>query len=189
MFNKFVKWIKFNLRYLGSPPWDSGISPPELIRFINNHQPGRALDLGAGTGTNMLTLARSGWDVEGVEYAFIAARRARRKLEKEGFTDEIYIKDAARLDFLKNSYDLILDIGCFHTLNHLKKENYRNQVARLLRKGGTLLMYAFLKTDDFQSGLDDADISSLENHFELVDRDDGQDQGKRPSTWMEFKKY
>jgi len=188
MFNKAVKLISFNLRYLGNPPWDTGISPPELIRFINNHQPGRALDLGAGTGTNMLTLARSGWQVEGVEYAIFAACRAMRKLKGEGFSAKIYIKDASRLDFLENTYDLILDIGCFHTLNSSKKKVYAEQTGNLLNFGGTLLIYAFLKSDEFQTGLDDENLSYLEKHFELVERIDGQDHGERPSTWLQFRK-
>jgi len=188
MFNKPVKWLSFNLRYFGRPPWDTDMSPPELIRFINNHQPGRALDLGAGTGTNMLTLARSGWYVEGVEFAFIAAFRARRKLKREGYIAKIYFKDASRLEFLEKSYDLILDIGCFHSIKGNKKESYIDHAVRLLKPGGTLLMYAFLKTDNSQTGLGVSDFSNFEKFFLLINRKDSQDHGKRPSTWLEFKK-
>ena len=62
----FRRWL-FNLWYFQRPPWDSGISPPELMEFIRSSQPGRALDLGCGTGTNIITLAKNGWQVTGVE--------------------------------------------------------------------------------------------------------------------------
>ena len=48
MNNQIIKWLAFNLRYLKKPPWDTGITPPELTRFISSHPKDRALDLGAG---------------------------------------------------------------------------------------------------------------------------------------------
>ena len=47
-----MRRIFFELRYLlGDVPWDTGVSPPELLDFLDRHPPGRALDLGCGTGT------------------------------------------------------------------------------------------------------------------------------------------
>src|SRR5881296_1344749 len=48
------------------PPWDTGITPPEVERFVASHAPGRAIDLGCGTGTNAVYLARHGWSAVGV---------------------------------------------------------------------------------------------------------------------------
>ena len=55
----------FHYWYFGQPPWDTGVSPPELLDFIQNHKPGRAIDIGCGTGTNVITLANAGWNVTG----------------------------------------------------------------------------------------------------------------------------
>ena len=74
----------FNLKYLGTPRWDTGISPPELLGFIRASRPGRALDLGCGTGTNLLTLARAGWEVTGVDQAGFSILTARRKFRQAG---------------------------------------------------------------------------------------------------------
>lgn len=44
----------------GRPPWDSGVTPPELVAVVegdNALQRGRALELGCGTGTNAVYLA------------------------------------------------------------------------------------------------------------------------------------
>ena len=53
----FLRRLSFLLWYFRDPPWDTNISPPELLDFINRHPPGRVLDLGCGTGTNVITLA------------------------------------------------------------------------------------------------------------------------------------
>ncbi|HZD55845.1 MAG TPA: class I SAM-dependent methyltransferase, partial [Anaerolineales bacterium] len=66
---KILRRIFFNLWYYREPPWDTGISPPELLAFIESHPAGQALDLGCGTGTNVITLARNGWQVTGVDFA------------------------------------------------------------------------------------------------------------------------
>ena len=63
--------LRHQLMYLvGFKPWDSGVSPPELVAAVEGPQalpPGRALDLGCGTGTNAIYMARHGWDVTGAD--------------------------------------------------------------------------------------------------------------------------
>ncbi|MEW6615857.1 MAG: methyltransferase domain-containing protein [Thermodesulfobacteriota bacterium] len=62
--------LMFMWRYFrGQTPWDTNITPPEVMEFIQKTSPGRALDLGCGTGTNGITLARHGWKVTGVDFA------------------------------------------------------------------------------------------------------------------------
>jgi len=77
--------------YFGQPPWDTGISPPELLEFIRTHNPGRAIDLGCGTGTNVITLVNAGWDVTGVDFAPRAIKIARRKLSLACVEANLYL--------------------------------------------------------------------------------------------------
>jgi len=67
MLEKIKRWIIQNLFYLGDNPWDTGVSPPELKAFLNAAEPGYALDVGCGTGTNLITMAEYGWEVVGLE--------------------------------------------------------------------------------------------------------------------------
>ena len=52
-----MRRLLFSIWYwLRRPPWDTGVTPPELVRFVSAHSPGRALDLGCGTGTNVVVV-------------------------------------------------------------------------------------------------------------------------------------
>ena len=64
---------------LGRAPWDTGISPSELMAFSESHHPGRALDLGCGTGTNLVTMAQLGWQATGVDVSGRAIFQPRHK--------------------------------------------------------------------------------------------------------------
>ena len=44
-------------------------------------EPGRALDLGCGTGTTVLWLAQQGWTAVGVDFSSLAIESARRKAD------------------------------------------------------------------------------------------------------------
>ena len=65
---KILRKLYYTLFYLKDPPWDTGITPPELLEFITNHVPGSALDLGCGTGTNAITLTKNQWEVIGIDF-------------------------------------------------------------------------------------------------------------------------
>ena len=181
------RWIKYNLRYLGNPPWDSGVSPPELLVLIEQELPGRALDLGAGTGTNMLTLARAGWQVDGIEYAWLAVLKARKKLRNWGYPPSMYCREVTHLDFLKEKYDLILDIGCFHGLSCHQRAVYIENLKKRLKENGIFLLYAFHSLPGKQVGITQSEIDRLSNQFTLVERQEGLDRRERVSVWLQFR--
>lgn len=183
--SKFWRWVLFNLRYFTKPRWNSGVSPPELNNYIAKTQPGRALDLGAGTGTNMVTLAASGWQIDGIEFALPALWSARNKMRKKNVKANIYFRDVVNMDFLNGPYDLILDIGCFHGLTFHEKRRYLENIHRLLDINGTFLLYAFLDQGDQSPGISENEIQIISSKFMNIQRQDGMDQGNKPSVWLE----
>jgi SAM-dependent methyltransferase len=179
--------IFFNWMYLKQPPWDTGISPPELMTFIGAHKPGYALDLGCGTGTNAITLARHGWHVTGVDFARRGIRIARDKAAKAGVSIDFKIADVTRLDDLEGQFDLILDIGCFHGLSEAGKKIYVENLERLMAPQGSFLMYGFFESTG--DGVKPEDLNVFEpGGLELIHRKDGFDRGSRPSAWVEYKR-
>ncbi len=182
--NRFTHWLTFNLWYFRRPPWDTGISPPELLEFMASHPAGRALDLGCGTGTNVLCLARSGWQVTGVDFAPRAIRAARRKAEAAHLQVDLRLGSVTNLHELRGFYDLALDIGCYHGLGARDREAYRRNAARLLARGGNLLVYARIKDEKGPNGIDEGDLAAFFPPFRLARRQDSLDRRGRPATWI-----
>jgi ubiquinone/menaquinone biosynthesis C-methylase UbiE len=182
-----LRRLNFNLWYFSRPPWDSGISPPELFDFISKHPAGRAIDMGCGTGTNVITLAQNGWQVTGVDFAPRAIRIAKRKAQNANIQTDLRVGDATKLNGVAGPFDLALDMGCFHGIE--KRSDYLTQLNRVLASDGYWLMYGIFKTPQFGHGLVASDIELIQaSGFRLLSRKDGVDKRERPSTWFLFQK-
>jgi SAM-dependent methyltransferase len=142
--------LSYALAYrTGRTPWDTGVTPPEVVDLVEGPDalaPGRALDLGCGTGTNLVYLAEHGWDTTGVEAdrrAFDAARHRLLGVQHA----HVVRGDVARLDDLPihGSFDLVLDIGCFHSIAPVRRDAYARGVAERMPSGATLFVFAFAR--------------------------------------------
>ena len=183
--------LLFHYWYFGRPPWDTDISPPELLEFLQEHKPGRAIDIGCGTGTNVITLARAGWKVTGVDFAPRAIKLARQKVSQAGLQAELAVKDATKLEGIDGPFDFALDLGCFHTIPQDERHRYLEQLDRILASAGFWLMYGFLKSDASHAGpgLGEADLSCIFSRLTLLSRRDGfDDHGESSSAWFLFQK-
>ncbi len=135
----------------GRTPWDSGITPPEVVAFMEGDVeggvgPGRALDLGCGTGTNALYLADQGWEVVGIDFSELAIGAARTKLAASSLPGVTFHRgDVTQLtaEGITGCFDFVLDIGCFHGVPPTKRDHYVREVAAHTSAGATLLMFAF----------------------------------------------
>jgi len=185
----FFRRLAFNLWYFRSPPWDSGITPPELFEFIQTHPAGRAIDIGCGTGTNVITLAKTGWQATGFDFAQRAIQIAKRKAKKANVQVSLFVDDATRMKNVTGQFDLALDLGCFHSLEN--KADYLTQLDKIITPSGYWLMYGFFKpaSDLPAPGLVDADLSIISDRaLTLLFRRDGFDKRERPSAWFLFQK-
>jgi SAM-dependent methyltransferase len=179
-----VRRLFFNALYWlpRRPRWDTGITPPELERFVASGPPGRALDLGCGTGTNVVYLARHGWQAVGVDFVGRAISKARRRARDAGVGDRcsLYVADVTRLEFLSGPFDLGLDIGCLHSLPVSDRRAYAAGLARLVRSGGTYLLYAFAPGGP-ATGLTADDVrATFGVWFDVASVEEGRG---RPSAW------
>lgn len=129
---------------VGVKPWDSGVPPPELIEVIEGSHAfpqGRAIDLGCGTGTNCKYMLEHGWDVTGVDYVARAIGAARKKAPGA----KLHVGDVTKLGELgvDGPFDLLLDMGCFHSLPETRRDAYVSEAARVAGPGATQLLFAF----------------------------------------------
>jgi hypothetical protein len=185
MWENFKNRLFFNFCYLGSPPWDTEISPPELMRFIKLHSPASALDLGCGTGTNLLTLANTGWKTVGIDFSHKAVRMARKKLEGAGKIDFKVIQgDVTRVENVGGPFKLVLDIGCYHGLSTRSKIIYQQRLQEWMEPGGYYILYAQYKSMDKGIGLSEREVLELTSNNIVVERIEGYDSENRKSFWL-----
>ncbi len=176
----------FELHYLlGTPRWDTGISPPELIAHLDRHHAGRAIDLGCGTGTNLITIASRGWDVTGIDVSYLAIRKAKQKVKAAGVSVHVQRGEVSRLDGITGPFDLALDIGCFHNFDEDKRVEYQNSISRVLHPGGSYLLYSWLINTDDGMPAEDEILNTFSPGFDFTATQHGTD-GSRHSAWFTF---
>jgi len=155
------------------------VSPPELERFVGSHPPGRALDLGCGTGTNVVYLARHGWTAVGVDFAGRAIASARRRARDAGVSCTFLVGDVTRLA-AAGPFDLAFDLGCLHSIPVDGRAGYAAGLARVVRSGGTYLLYAFAPGGPAFGLSREAVRATFADAFDVVSVEEGKG---RPSAW------
>jgi len=122
----------------GDPPWDTGTPDPYLIELVETGRvaPGRALDVGCGTGTNALWLAARGFEVTGIDVASRAIELARAKAASARGR-----VDFRTLDFLTDPvggpFSFVFDRGCLHVFDEpAERARFAARVAGLLGPQG-----------------------------------------------------
>lgn len=142
----------YDSAYRGRVPWQRAAAPRELAALVEGPDalpPGRSLDLGCGTGTDVLYLAERGWDAVGVDAAAGAIAQARGRAVERG-VDAVFVQgDVTRLPELgiHDGFGLVTDFNCFHTIPRDARVRYVASVSAVARPGAELLMYTFLEAD------------------------------------------
>jgi methyl halide transferase len=128
----------------GNLPWDTGRSSSELQRVLgrNTIQPGRALELGCGTGTNSVWLAQQGFEVTAVDVAPLAVEQAERRARAAGVKVHFVAADVLHLPDLNGPFAFFFDRGCYHAVRRTAPQQYAPAVARQLAFGGRGLILA-----------------------------------------------
>jgi SAM-dependent methyltransferase len=137
---------------LGVTPWERAgeAGTGQLQRLVEKEEahrggPGRALDLGCGTGAHAVALARRGWRVTGVDQVGKALTRARKRAAEDHAEVTFIHGDVTRLDArtVGTGYDFLLDIGCFHGLAPADQAAMGTSMDTVAAPDATLLMLAF----------------------------------------------
>jgi cyclopropane fatty-acyl-phospholipid synthase-like methyltransferase len=179
----------FDLQYLlGRIPWDTGITPPEVVALVEGGSlpPGRALDLGCGTGTNCIYLARHGWETVGVDFSAVAIRRAQRKARRARMDCEFHHADVTDLLFLQPPFTLALDIGCLQGVPQERWGRYAQGLMRLVQPGGVYMLYAFTPRPERSTpwGMSPEEVRRLFTPAFILERQEGGNDPTGPrSAW------
>src|SRR5262249_21455293 len=94
-------------------PWDTGRPSTELRRVLKEQaiQPGRAVELGCGTGASAVWLAQWGFDVTGIDLSPSAILRARQRAARARVRVHFRAADLTAPGVLRSPYNFFFDGG------------------------------------------------------------------------------
>lgn len=165
-------------RYATGPlPWDSGEVDTHLISVVEAHhlQPCPALEIGCGTGTNAIWLAKRGFQVTGTDLAQNAIDKARAKVATAGVQCALRIGDFLVDEPPGGPFGFIYDRGCFHVFQADEaRARFAARVAGLLTPQG--IWHSLVGSTDGpprEAGPPRVSaseiITALEPHFEIIE--------------------
>lgn len=126
-------------------PWDTGHPSAELNRVLDEYHipPGTALDVGCGTGINVLFLASRGHRAVGLDLSPTAIAAARPKAAVQHVQCEFVCGDLLAVDPpVSGPFQLIFDRGCFHAVRQINEAAMVRRLHDWLADDGWLLLLA-----------------------------------------------
>jgi SAM-dependent methyltransferase len=141
----------YDAMYRRGAPWEIG-PRTELVRLVTDGRlssdalpPGRAVDLGCGTGANACFLAEQGFDVTGVDFSKVALAKAAQLASRSGLEVRFVEGDvtASSISGAEGPFDLVVDYGTLDDLHGRRRRAMARTIARLTRPGGAALVWCF----------------------------------------------
>lgn len=121
-------------------PWHDP-DPPELLVDAMAARPdtGTALDIGCGSGTYSLYMAGRGYAVTALDFMPQAIEMTANRASDAGHAIET-VQESVLTWSTERQFDLILDVGCLHSLPLAERATYSRQLCRWLAPGGDFVL-------------------------------------------------
>jgi SAM-dependent methyltransferase len=141
----------YDLLYKRGAPWETG-PRPELVRLVESgrldpENGPRALDLGCGSGANVVFLADHGFDATGVDFSRVALQKARALATKHGVNERTHLIEGdltqPQIPGVEGVFDLVVDYGTIDDFKGERRLAVARHPARLTKRGGHFLFWCF----------------------------------------------
>jgi 2-polyprenyl-3-methyl-5-hydroxy-6-metoxy-1,4-benzoquinol methylase len=168
-------------------PWDTGRPACALMQLFAAWPVfnGKILEVGCGTGTNSVWMAKQGHHVTGLDISSKAVAAARQRAEEQS-ADCTFIE----ADFLASAMEpeqfaFLFDRGCLHSIKEEQRSQFVRQAAACLVRGG--LWFSLIGNSDQPSQgkgpprLSAAQICAhVEPFFEILSLESSHLESKNP---------
>lgn len=153
--------------------WDAEHSSPHILHPMDSHEPSsgvqlfgswlnkqfgslqlQGLEMGCGKGRNTIWLAKQGTQMCAFDFSSVAIEEARRRGRVANVHGpEFTIHDATtRSPYPDCTFDFVLDCFASTDIESARGRAFaRDEIFRVLRPGGVLLLYTLSTEDEFHS--------------------------------------
>ncbi len=128
-------WVDKERYSTDSEAYPNSLITQMTLRALDGRPPGRALDLGAGEGSDAIRLARLGYQVEAVEISDVAAQKIEQFAEEAGVAVRICVADISSYH-IQGEYDVIICNGVLHYLADDRKVRVVSGMQAATKIGG-----------------------------------------------------
>jgi len=112
-------------------PWAHDEPTLFLAEICRRREPGRALDIGCGAGTDSVFLASQGWEVTSLDFMPKALEYTQQRARAAGVRVNPVEADITQWQ-PDGAYDLVLDHGLLHNMDPVRYPAYRQTVLAAL---------------------------------------------------------
>jgi len=150
---------KFEKRYM-EKSWGLGMNDHTYRRFVvddcikkfysflkTKKVEGKLLDIGCGNGKNTIYFDQKNFNTLGLDFTKTAIKLCKDNAKKEKSNAKFKVADIVEDNlgdkFKENSFDVVLDGGCFHHIRKKYWNKYRRNILRSIKKGGYFYFHGF----------------------------------------------
>ena len=123
-------------RYL-SPPPDTCFPLEYAFHLLGDVQDKLVLDLGCGSGEEVIPLRKRGARVIGIDISPHLIAIAEERLRRQGVDAEVRVGSAYETQVPDASVDVVF---CMSLLHHLELDRVKNEILRVLKPGGLFVL-------------------------------------------------
>jgi SAM-dependent methyltransferase len=120
-------------------PWSHDEPSLFLAEICRGRKPGRALDMGCGSGTDSVYLATRGWEVTALDFVPKALEYTEERARAAGVKVKSLVADITEWA-VPFAYDLVLDHGLLHNMDPARHPAYRERVMKAIADDGDFLL-------------------------------------------------
>jgi len=140
-------------------------------------KPSSVLDIGCGTGTSVVYLASKGFDAYGLDISKVAIRKAVAKARDLSVKCDFRVANFLDREIVSKASitcDIVIDIGCFHSLSARDRLRYKESLEFVSRPGSTYLLWCFLRGRSWTygpPGVDEDEAErTLSKQFRVIEK-------------------
>ncbi|CAG0941527.1 cobalt-precorrin-6B (C15)-methyltransferase [Gammaproteobacteria bacterium] len=121
-------------------PWHRAQPPALLVEALDARAaPGLALDVGCGAGTYSVYMAKRGYRVTGVDFMPQAVSLLTQQAARESL-DITAVRADVTTWAAPSPFDVVLDVGCLHSLGAAQRAAYKARLLQWLAPGGDFIL-------------------------------------------------